>query len=719
MVRASRKKNQPPTKVGTTTKEYRANAILRHEQERRLEMAMEGYRTGVYKSLRAAARDNHIKSTSTLTRRYNGQTQPRDVAHARQFLIHRHVKEIAVEWTQYLGEMERPFCKRTIGPLVQRLCKRKPSRIWVYRLIGRHSDLLQNRGRWPDPLRPQAFTRTAVAMTCAQLDDFFLVQRVAADKKANMDEVGFQLCGQRSGSNKYTIEADDLTLVTVLDCIFLDGTLKARPCFVVPGTLFDPSWGKDVEGNPLICTSRHRNREAAFITDTQRHGDPDAPILLTLDSHESHVKDKAARYAREHNTHIFVGLPHATHRMQPCDVGAFKEDADRGIQAAQGPGLEGYGDVADDTAGEVEDGDGDEADDEVDDAAEGEVEDIGQSLSIGSPTASADDLLLPQAVDVTLERSRAVCMRDDPPDSPSEPGSSDSDHVAFFRAKAKRSKERTHRARKERDIALTYATLGGQRVEALQVRLYAKTNPSRRNLTLSTGSRFTTANELVVEGDIRDENTRAKKQHKDNVQQKKQDAAAGYRWERVSKGKTGIVFDMPSYKMDLAQPQRLAWWLGLDEKGQVASLRSRVKAHFDTHPELKETAQFSAMFTRKGRHQPAEVPPHELNLAEMTEGSPLGLIPAPPHHPSYPLHAVVPLSRLRLGEITNNTSGPSSQSFTSPAAFHTSATVVNGYHPYAHYDPHYNSNHPHPNPALCNTFSDPSASLTFPFPSSH
>ncbi|KAL1700086.1 hypothetical protein EV121DRAFT_214906 [Schizophyllum commune] len=255
-------KKKVSKRVGKTTKKYRATAIQREEEEYNIQRALEGYRSKKYKSLRAAARDNNIRWVSTLTRRFNGETQSRYNAHADQQLLRPPVEKILAVWAGYLGDMGRPLGKRTLGPLAQKLCGRKPSRVWVYRFLGRHPELLRGRGHGLDPQRAQAFNKPAVTKTCQQLDSFLQERRVTIETLANMDEVGFQPCGQREGTNtmylfsvtdenRYLLKLDNMELVTILDCIFMNGTLPVRPCFVFSGVHFSEEWGRDVEGNPL------------------------------------------------------------------------------------------------------------------------------------------------------------------------------------------------------------------------------------------------------------------------------------------------------------------------------------------------------------------------------------------------------------------------------------------------------------------------------------
>jgi hypothetical protein len=60
-----------------------------------------------------------------------------------------------------------------------------------------------------------------------------------------------------------------------------------------------------------------------FIPQAQAHSDPSKPIVLLFDGHGSHLTLEMIEIAMENNIHLFCLPPHTTHRLQPCDVGAF------------------------------------------------------------------------------------------------------------------------------------------------------------------------------------------------------------------------------------------------------------------------------------------------------------------------------------------------------------------------------------------------------------
>lgn len=60
-----------------------------------------------------------------------------------------------------------------------------------------------------------------------------------------------------------------------------------------------------------------------FVPAATAHGDPTKPILLIYDGHSSHTSLELIDYAIAHNIILYELPSHTTHKLQPCDVGAF------------------------------------------------------------------------------------------------------------------------------------------------------------------------------------------------------------------------------------------------------------------------------------------------------------------------------------------------------------------------------------------------------------
>jgi hypothetical protein len=60
-----------------------------------------------------------------------------------------------------------------------------------------------------------------------------------------------------------------------------------------------------------------------FVPQAKAHADSSKPIVLMYDRHGLHVTYEMIDAAWKSNVILFCLPPHTTHKLQPCDVGAF------------------------------------------------------------------------------------------------------------------------------------------------------------------------------------------------------------------------------------------------------------------------------------------------------------------------------------------------------------------------------------------------------------
>ncbi len=162
----------------------------------------------------------------------------------------------------------------------------------------------------------------------------------------NMDEKGFML-GVLGRSkrvfNKVVYEQKGVTAalqdgsrewITVLACICADGTaLSPSLIFQSTSGALKSAWveATDPEKHSVFfatSTSGWTNNDIGlawlkvFERETGR-GARTGYRLLLLDGHSSHVTMDFIDYCNEHKILLAVFPPHATHRLQPLDVGMF------------------------------------------------------------------------------------------------------------------------------------------------------------------------------------------------------------------------------------------------------------------------------------------------------------------------------------------------------------------------------------------------------------
>jgi hypothetical protein len=60
-----------------------------------------------------------------------------------------------------------------------------------------------------------------------------------------------------------------------------------------------------------------------FLPQARAHADNDKPIVLLYDGHGLHIQESIVDAAMEQRTTLYLLPAHTTHKLQPCDVGAF------------------------------------------------------------------------------------------------------------------------------------------------------------------------------------------------------------------------------------------------------------------------------------------------------------------------------------------------------------------------------------------------------------
>ncbi len=192
-------------------------------------------------------------SYPTLRRRFQGITQPRNLAHEKQQILSHAQERALVDWLAHLSKIGRPLNKRTVRKKVKRISQRSrtPSRKWLNRFLARHKELKLGKPSGLDPKRAQAFNEPTVERHFELLRQVMEEHNIPWEHVYNMDEKGIQR-GRRSGEQEkyilhrserptYKLRSANLELITVIECVRADGeTLK--PAFIFPGKEFHKEW---------------------------------------------------------------------------------------------------------------------------------------------------------------------------------------------------------------------------------------------------------------------------------------------------------------------------------------------------------------------------------------------------------------------------------------------------------------------------------------------
>lgn len=221
-------------------------------REEQLRNAVDGIRSGRFKDCKDAAKQLKIPHT-TLWRRFTEKSKAHSKAHMRQQLLNNEQEQVLVNYATWLGMAGTPLSKRTIGPKVEALCGRKPSRRWICRFLARHPECILGRPTGLDPKRARNFNFATVDKYFKKLQQIFDTHKISWSNIYNLDEIGIQLGGGRKSTGelflfsandrvRYKIKSDELELVTVIEIVCGDGTSTVKPGFVFAGVNFCEDW---------------------------------------------------------------------------------------------------------------------------------------------------------------------------------------------------------------------------------------------------------------------------------------------------------------------------------------------------------------------------------------------------------------------------------------------------------------------------------------------
>ena len=160
-----------------------------------------------------------------------------------------------------------------------------------------------------------------------------------AHRVFNLDESGFPLQGNsrlkviagRGTKNVYRIAPDDRTQITVMMCGSASGDF-CKPFVIFPGgdrapkfnvpeeyiNSFDLGWSKNGWINSDAFFEWLANLFHKSLKDKVQF-----PILVFMDGHTAHMNVAVSEFCRDHDIILYCLPPHASHIMQPLDVGVF------------------------------------------------------------------------------------------------------------------------------------------------------------------------------------------------------------------------------------------------------------------------------------------------------------------------------------------------------------------------------------------------------------
>lgn len=207
---------------------------------------------------------------------------------------------------------------------------------WLRGLFKRHKDISLRQPEKTSLARATSFNPTNVSKFYENIESILKKYQFTADRIYNGDETG--LCTVADQPKVITqrgikqvaqaSSAERGQLVTMLAFISASGN-TVPPVFIFPRVRFSELM---VEGGPTgsiaLCNKSGWMTGDNFSIAFEhfiKHSKPskEAPVLLMIDNHESHINLNVVANARKNGVIIVTFPPHCSHKLQPLDVSVY------------------------------------------------------------------------------------------------------------------------------------------------------------------------------------------------------------------------------------------------------------------------------------------------------------------------------------------------------------------------------------------------------------
>ena len=297
-------------------------------------------------SLREFAREYDIKNHTTLLRRIQGTTKSRKEAHIDDQALTPHEEIVIVKWILQLEIWGWPARVCQVRLLAQDLLwMRKPDveigKTWVNKFLTRHTELKSAFTRAKDKERVAAESGQNIEHWFKLYADLCNRFDIPEDDRYNMDEKGFAMgllnsfrviCSRRE-KNASLRQPGNRHWVSLIECVSSKGFVLS-PWVIFKGKQQQTSWQQEflkagMRGTTVVSDNGWTNNEIGLLW-LQRVFEPETRLrktnthrLLIVDGHDSHVTVEAIQFCVSHDIVLVCLPPHATHLLQPLDVGVF------------------------------------------------------------------------------------------------------------------------------------------------------------------------------------------------------------------------------------------------------------------------------------------------------------------------------------------------------------------------------------------------------------
>ena len=317
------------------------NALLSN-QEGRIALAIQAYRTGQFKSLRHAAKTFNLPHSS-LIYRYNGRAhRPAAPPNGRKLTLTE--EETVVRYILDLDARGFPPLKAEVGDIADKILAERGAepvgKNWVQRFVAREERLKMAFNRAKDIQRIRQEDPEIIGAWFRLVEETIAKYGIHNKDIHNFDETGFQMgvigsmkviTGSERRARPELVQPGDREWVTVIQSICAAG--YAIPPFIIyKGRVHISAWYEeaDIPRDWKLSVSENGWTNNELGVAWLKHFDAHTKMrqvgsyrLLILDGHESHQSQDFKDYCLEHKILTLCMPAHSSHILQPLDVVCF------------------------------------------------------------------------------------------------------------------------------------------------------------------------------------------------------------------------------------------------------------------------------------------------------------------------------------------------------------------------------------------------------------
>ncbi|EED19172.1 F-box domain protein [Talaromyces stipitatus ATCC 10500] len=282
---------------------------------------------------------------TTLSRRYRGVTGSKEAHYDNQRLLNDHQSKKLIQWIEILCEKGLPPTPYMIANFAHEITGRNPGKNWASRWLNKHPNALVSRySTGIDRNRKRADCAWSYALYFELISRKIEQYNLQPNQIYNMDEKGFaigimtsqkRVFSRRLYEKKFKqfLQDGNREWITTIACICADGTvISPALIYMAKSNNLQDSWFQDLTMQKCYFAASETGwtnseigyhwLEEVFEKETRSQASRGWRLLI-LDGHNSHVNMRFIEYCEKNRILLAIFPAHATHTLQPLDVGLF------------------------------------------------------------------------------------------------------------------------------------------------------------------------------------------------------------------------------------------------------------------------------------------------------------------------------------------------------------------------------------------------------------